>query len=774
MLSFDARVDVRQELYRDLVYSTAELVSRDLPVDDLLERAVDLGKTFFNAASLEIRLHEPDPRQDLNVSVPRSPRSQGDEAVIEVLRGGAAVRAADALSIYAPIRFGSEVRGVISIARCDGVVFDELDASLFEKWALLLAVRIQELHLAAANARLQVLAGIDGLTGIANRRTFSELLGAAWDRSIARGSPLAIAMIDVDFFKLFNDKYGHVAGDTCLKQIAQTISTSLRVDDVLGRYGGEEFAVFFEAASLEAAIEIAERVRENIVQLGIPHVGSRLGRVTASVGIAAAIPQVDAEPSALLERADAALYSAKERGRNRVVAEAYVSASSAALPRREVRGNLPTSVSSFCGRRNDAGRIGSALAESRLATLTGFGGVGKTRLAVEVAHELAGSYRDGAWFIDLAGTRDPEVIVGLVASTLGLKDPAAAGSAAALGERCRDKVLLLVLDNCEHLKKACVVFATTVLRAAPGMRILATSRESLEAPEELVVPLAPFVVPPDAKLSASEALRLPAIRLFVDRARAVTAFELDDDKVAAVIDLCRRVDGLPLGIELAAARLKMLSLDQLRGKVEQHLAVLGRRGSGAIARQQTLGALIDWSYDLLSSEERTVFRRLGIFAGSFTFEAASAVCADDDGGSSVLDALDALVDKSLLVVEARRQGARTFRFFESIRSYARDRLFTEDEVESVEGHHRAYYLGAATTAAAVRATPQWLTALQPLEYAADDLHAVLDSTLGSGRDLAWGADLAAKLVGYWRWCGMWLEGAGMARMRIAPRCAIFP
>jgi len=135
------------------------------------------------------------------------------------------------------------------------------------------------------------------------------------------------------------------------------------------------------------------------------------------------------------------------------------------------------------------------LAESRLATLTGFGGVGKTRLAVEVAHELAGSYRDGAWFIDLAGTRDPEVIVGLVASTLGLKDPAAAGSAAALGERCRDKVLLLVLDNCEHLKKACVVFATTVLRAAPGMRILATSRESLEAPEELVVPLAPFVVP---------------------------------------------------------------------------------------------------------------------------------------------------------------------------------------------------------------------------------------------------------------------------------------
>jgi len=754
MLSVDPRADARQELYRDLVCSTAELVSRDLPVWEFLERAVELGKKFFNASSFEIRLREPDPRHEGEISALSAPRSEDYEA----LPSGVPVNTPDAPSMHAPIRLGNDVRGVISMARSGGVMFDELDASLFERWTQLLAVRIQERHLSAANARLEVLAGIDSLTGAANRRAFSELLRMAWDRSIARGLPLAIAMIDVDFFKLFNDEYGHVAGDTCLQQIAEAISLSLRVGDVLGRYGGEEFAVFFETASLEVAIEIAERLRENIVELGISHVGSRLGRVTASVGVAAAVPRVGDEPSALLERADVALYSAKERGRNRVDAETYVSASNAALSRHEARGNLPTPVSSFCGRHNDAGRIRAALADSRLATLTGFGGVGKTRLAIEVAHELSRGYRDGVWFVDLSGTRDPEVIAGLVASALRLDDPAAAGSAAALGERCRDKALLLVLDNCEHLKKACVTFATTMLRAAPNLRILATSREPLDAPEELIVPLAPFVVPEDARLSAREALRVPAIRLFVDRARAVTAFELHDVDVAAVVDLCRRVDGLALGIELAAARLKMLSLEQLRGKVERRLAVLGRHGSGIVARQQTLRALIDWSYDLLSPEERMVFRRLGIFAGSFTFEAASAICADVDSGQSVLDALDALVDKSLLVVESRREGVRTFRFFESIRSYARDRLFAENEVEAVDGQRRAYYLAAATTAAAIRATPQWLTALQPLEYAADDLHAVLDSTLGSGRDRSYGADLAAKLIGYWRWCGLALEG----------------
>ena len=445
MLSFDARGASRQELYRDLVYGTAELVSRSLPLDELLESAVDLGKSFFNASSLEIRLRDAELVDEGPAASLYDAGSDIAEAALEVMRTGATFSAPDAMSMHVAIRFGSDVRGVISIVASAGMTFDDVDASLFEKWASLLGVRIAELHLRAANARLEVLAGIDGLTGIYNRRAFGEMLTPAWERAARTETSLAIAMIDVDFFKSFNDKYGHVAGDTCLKQIAKTISLSLRGGDVLGRYGGEEFAIFCEGASLEAAIEVAERLREDVYALGIPHLGSRLGRVTASVGVAAAVPCAGDDPSALIERADAALYGAKERGRNRVVAERYVSASSAALPRQEVRSNLPRSVSSFRGRHDDVARVRSALAESRLVTVTGFGGVGKTRLALEVGHELAAGFRDGAWFIDLAGTRDAAVIPAFVASALELGDPAAAGSASALAERCRHKTALLIL-----------------------------------------------------------------------------------------------------------------------------------------------------------------------------------------------------------------------------------------------------------------------------------------------------------------------------------------
>ncbi len=741
MLSFDARSASRQELYRDLVYGTAELVSRSLPMDELLANAVDLGTSFFNASSLEIKLN------DIGLA----------SAAFDVMRTDVSPSAPDATSMHVPIRFGTEVCGVISIVASPGMTFDDVDASLFEKWALLLGVRIAELHLRAANARLEVLAGIDGLTGIYNRRAFGELLAPAWERASRSGASLAIAMIDVDFFKSFNDKYGHVAGDTCLKAIAKSISLSLRGGDVLGRYGGEEFSVYCEGSSLDAAIEVAERLRENIYALGIPHLGSRLGRVTASVGVAAVVPRAGGDSSALLERADAALYGAKERGRNRVVAEAYVSASSAALPRQEVRSNLPRPVSSFCGRNEDARRLHSALSESRLVTCTGFGGVGKTRLALEVASELAASYRDGVWLVDLAGTRDAEVIPALVAAALEVRDPAAASSAAALAERCRHKKLLLLLDNCEHLKDACAAFAATVLRGTTHVRILATSREALDTAEELVVGLAPFALPADAKLTVCEALRVPAIRLFVERARAVTNFELDESNVEAVVDLCRRVDGIALGIELAAARLKMLSLEQLHGKLDDRFGVLAGTGRGT-RRQQTLRALIDWSFDLLSPRERTLFMRLGIFAGSFTLEAATAVCGDDDPSDDVFETLDALVDKSLLVVESRRDAQHTFRFFGSIRSYARDRLTTEAEFEAVESRHREYYVAAATAAGAMRGGPDWLAALRPLENAGDDLRGVLESTLGARRHPAAGAQLAVNLVDHWLRQGALREG----------------
>ncbi|MBC5821197.1 MAG: diguanylate cyclase [Candidatus Eremiobacteraeota bacterium] len=737
-------------MYRDLVYGTAELVSRDLPVAELLERAVELGKAFFDASSLEIRLRDAD--------LACGSRPAMGEAAAEVLRTGAAIHAPDATSMHVPIRFGSDVRGVISIASRSGATFNDVDASLVEKWALLLGVRIHEVHLSAANARLEVLAGIDALTGIFNRRAFGEMFEQAWARAAQSGAALAIAMIDVDFFKSYNDKYGHVAGDACLKQIAQTIAFSLRSGDVLGRYGGEEFVVLFDAASLESAIEISERLRENIFGLGTPHLGSLLGRVTASVGVAASVADEHGAPARLLERADAALYDAKARGRNRVVAESYVSQSNVALPRQDVRNNLPTPVSSFCARQDDAQRLRSALDESRLVTLTGFGGVGKTRLALEVAGNLLAGFSDGVWFVDLATTLDPGVIPALVAASLGIAQAETAADVVTVAERCRHKTLLLVLDNCEHVKGDCASFAATFLQAAPRARILATSREPLGARDEVVVPLSPFALPEQNGLTAAEASRVPAIRLFVDRARSVTPFELRDDNVADVVDLCRRVDGIALGIELAAARLKMLSLEQLRSRLDQRFTLLGRKGSNATARQQTLRALIDWSFELLSPAERALFRRLSIFAGSFTFEAASTVCADDDASFDVLDTLDALVDKSLLVIETKREGQHTFRFFESIRSYARDRLAASGELEELVVRHRTYYAGVGRAVDAAKSTRDWRAVMRPLDYAADDLRAVLTWALADGHDPPLGAELAADLAGYWRTNGSVREG----------------
>jgi non-specific serine/threonine protein kinase len=406
-----------------------------------------------------------------------------------------------------------------------------------------------------------------------------------------------------------------------------------------------------------------------------------------------------------------------------------------------------------------------------LVTVAGFGGIGKTRLALEVANEVAAGFRDGAWFVDLSGTRDGSVIAGLVASALELRDPTKGNSVVSLTEACRHKTLLLVLDNCEHLKTECAAFAASFLRSAPHVRILATSREPLGIAEELVIGLGPFAVPETPKLSASDALREPAVQLFVDRARAVAAFELHDDNVAAVLDLCRRVDGIALGIELAAARLKMLGLEQLRAKLDLRFGVLARKGGAA--RQQTLRALIDWSFELLSPQERCFFMRLGIFAGSFTLEAATAVCPADDAGPSVLEGLDALVDKSLLVVETRRDDQRTFRFFASIRNYARDRLAASGELEAVEVRHRDHYLSVAAAAEAVKAGPEWLVALQPLEYASDDLRAILESTLGAGRDQVAGAELASKLADYWKRQHLMREGRAWLECALACEDATF-
>ena len=350
-----------------------------------------------------------------------------------------------------------------------------------------------------------------------------------------------------------------------------------------------------------------------------------------------------------------------------------------------LRGNLREQLSSFVGRNTELEQLRQAVRAGRLVTLTGPGGVGKTRLAVEVAASLQDQYPDGVWLVELAGVTEPEGVAPAVAGALGaaasaLGGPGPPGSTAELVVRhLSGRSLVVVLDNCEHLIDEAAALVDTLVGGVPGLRLIATSREALGVPGEVVVPV--------AGLPTS-----PAVELFVDRARAVQPGFVTDGPASHVInDLCRRLDGLPLAIELAAARLRALSLSTLAERLGDRFRVLTRGARTALPRQQTLRAVVDWSYELLFGDERRLFARLSVFVGGFDLDAAEAVCADEQVPSAeILDVLSRLVDKSL--VSAPVSGSQTrFTQLQTLWEYGRDRLEESGETKAMRAKHSAQY-----------------------------------------------------------------------------------
>jgi predicted ATPase/DNA-binding SARP family transcriptional activator len=358
--------------------------------------------------------------------------------------------------------------------------------------------------------------------------------------------------------------------------------------------------------------------------------------------------------------------------------------------------SLPAPLSSLIGRQEELRRIPEFLARSRLLTLVGPGGAGKTRLAVAAARQAAARHRDGVWFVPLAGVTDATRIPAAVAGALGLSDPGSASARRLVSAWLGPRQALLVVDNCEHLADPCARFVEQLLGTAEQLHVLATSREPLGVPGEVQLP-----VPP---LPAAD-----AVSLFVERARGVRPdFALDDDE-PGVRRICRRLDGLPLAIELAAARVKTLSVAEVAARLDDRFGLLTSGLRTAEARHRTLRATVDWSYELLTSGERVLLRRLAVFQGGWTMEAAEAVCGRA-GGSDVLDLLSGLVDRSLVVAEGGR-----FRMLETIRAYAAARLAEAGEDEAMGERHAHYYTGLAETAEpALRAREQavWLRRLR--------------------------------------------------------------
>jgi predicted ATPase/DNA-binding CsgD family transcriptional regulator len=412
-------------------------------------------------------------------------------------------------------------------------------------------------------------------------------------------------------------------------------------------------------------------------------------------------------------------------------------------------GNLPAETASFVGRRRELGEVRKKLTEARLVSLVGPGGVGKTRLAVRIATGLGRGFSGGAWLVELAEIGDPALVSQAVMTALDLRDQAAAEPLALLLAFLRDQELLLVVDNCEHLLGAAAQVVTEVLRAAPGVRVIATSREPLAVAGEHVVPVPPLELPapgptePLARLGQNE-----AVMLFTQRAAAASGgFELAESNRAAVVDLCRRLDGLPLAIELAAVRTRVLSVEQIVARLADRFALLTGGSRAALPRHQTLRTTIEWSHDLLPDRERAVLRRLCAFAGRFTLDDVEAVCASPDvPAAQVLDVLASLVDKSMVTREDAK-GLACYRLHETMREFARLKLDEARETEGTELRCVQYYRTRCARSALEGRyrLPEWL---EWADLEIDNVRAVL-RRCQMHADGASGIELAACMGWYW-------------------------
>ncbi len=432
--------------------------------------------------------------------------------------------------------------------------------------------------------------------------------------------------------------------------------------------------------------------------------------------------------------------------------------------------NLPVPITSFIGREAEREEVRRLLSARRLLTLTGTGGVGKTRLAVQVASEVTTEYSGGVWFVDLAPISDPALVEQAVAIVLGVKAVADRPLLDLLGEKLCEPTLLL-LDNGEHLIAACARLAEALLARCPSLRLLATSRESLNVQGGAVwrVPSLslPVLSSPEEKEGVDELVVYDGIRLFVERARLVSPdFVLARQNTSLVMQICRRLDGIPLAIELAAARLQGLSVEQIATRLDDRFRLLTRGNRGALPRHQTLRAAIEWSYDLLSPAERTMLRRVTVFAGGWTLEAAEALCTSGSEGDTdpeeilredVADLLVQLVDKSMAIYNSEPPPGR-FHLLETIRQYASQQPRPPREEEALRRRHRDWYLQFAGEADEQLIGPEQGFWLGRLEAEHDNLRAALDFCAGEPG----GSEAALRMTGslgrFWEMRGYLYEG----------------
>ncbi|MDR7458120.1 MAG: tetratricopeptide repeat protein [Armatimonadota bacterium] len=420
--------------------------------------------------------------------------------------------------------------------------------------------------------------------------------------------------------------------------------------------------------------------------------------------------------------------------------------------------NLPVQITSFVGRDAEMAEVKHLLASARLLTLRGPGGAGKTRLALQAAADLLDRFPDGVWLVDLAPLREPELVAQTVAGALGVREPGRPPQDV-LTEVLRERTALLVLDNCEHLLAACAALCTVLLQVAPGLRILATSREPLGVAGERLFTVPPLPVPDPRAADADGVARSAAARLFVERASLYRpGFALTAENARAIGEIARRLDGIPLAIELAAARTRVLSVQEIATRLEDRFRLLTGGPRSSLPHHQTLEAAIEWSYDLLAEDERRLFRHLSVFAGGFTLETAEGVCrATGAAPPDILDLLARLIDKSLVMVEPGEGRQTRYRMLETLRQFAMPRLVASGEADAARRAHRAFFLQLAEEAELRLQGPEQKLWLDRLEAEHDNFRTALEWSR-TDPDVETGVRLAGALWWFWEVRGYWTEG----------------
>jgi predicted ATPase/DNA-binding CsgD family transcriptional regulator len=438
-------------------------------------------------------------------------------------------------------------------------------------------------------------------------------------------------------------------------------------------------------------------------------------------------------------------------------------------PRTSVPTNLPAPLTSFVGREREMAEVRRLLSGTRLLTLTGAGGSGKSRLAFEAARASLADFPDGVWLVELAALSDGRLVPHAAAAALSVHERSKRSVTDTLAAALRDRTLLLVLDNCEHLLNACAVLAGTLLRECPGVRILATSREALGVPGETIWRVPSLDSPDPFHVAAPDRLTgFEAVRLFADRAASVRpGFLVTAGNARAVAQICRRLDGIPLAIELAAARVRALSVEQIAARLDDRFGLLTGGNRTALPRHRTLRAAMDWSYDLLTDRERTLLARLSVFAGGWTLEAAEAICADNGiGRVDIVDLMTSLIDKSLVLADIH-DGAARYGMLETVRQYAAEHVERREPADHLRRRHRDWYLALAEQGSAELDGPQQKAWLDRMDREYGNLRGALDWSRGTAAEVEPGLRLAVHLQRFWEMRAYYAEARAWLESMIA-------